>query len=354
MDININSDNICSTNINSLIGDIKNLSCDTINAKVSNTSYIFTDNIDVINLNCFNFAVENQIKTEQLNANNVTINGIVKINNLPFINEDTNIVVYDENSNIIGYNNINNIIHSFTGSTGTDCCTGPTGPQGIEGPTGPSGGPTGNTGATGPQGIQGIQGDTGSQGIEGPTGPSGGPTGSTGPQGPQGAVGPQGPTGSQGTQGIQGDTGIQGPQGIQGATGTQGPQGIQGVTGPTGAQGIQGDTGAKGATGPKGSRGLPGIFQNTTEYINAGAISTTVNTSFLQTAGTYTLADAVDGMYKNIVNTSAGATTINGLFWLNNTNKSSISLSTIRVATIIYNINLARWVIISSSNNTGL
>ena len=80
MDININSDNICSTNINSLIGDIKNLSCDTINAKVSNTSYIFTDNIDVINLNCINFAVENQVKTEQLNANNVTINGIVKIN----------------------------------------------------------------------------------------------------------------------------------------------------------------------------------------------------------------------------------------------------------------------------------
>ena len=53
MDINknINSDNICSNNINSTIGDIKNLSCSVINAKVSNTSYIFTDNLDVVNMN---------------------------------------------------------------------------------------------------------------------------------------------------------------------------------------------------------------------------------------------------------------------------------------------------------------
>ena len=64
---NINSDNICSNNINSSIGDIKNLSCNIINAKVSNSSYIFTDNIDVINMNCINFAVENQVKTEFLN-----------------------------------------------------------------------------------------------------------------------------------------------------------------------------------------------------------------------------------------------------------------------------------------------
>jgi hypothetical protein len=66
------------------------------------------------------------------------------------------------------------------------------------------------------------------------------------------------------------------------------------------------------------------------------------------------LADAVDGMYKNIVNTSiSGTTSITGQFWLNGVNKTSITLTTIRVATIIYNINLAKWVIISSSNDTG-
>ena len=68
-----------------------------------------------------------------------------------------------------------------------------------------------------------------------------------------------------------------------------------------------------------------------------------------------TICLELDGMYKNIVNTSSGNTTINGAFWLNGVNKTSIILTTsICVATIIYNINLARWVIISSSNNTGL
>jgi hypothetical protein len=60
-------------------------------------------------------------------------------------------------------------------------------------------------------------------------------------------------------------------------------------------------------------------------------------------------------MYKNLINTSGTSITINGLFWLNGTNRSFITLtSSICVVTIIYNINLAKWFIISSSNNTGL
>ena len=52
---------------------------------------------------------------------------------------------------------------------------------------------------------------------------------------------------------------------------------------------------------------------------------------------------------------NSGDIIINGLFWLNGVNKTFITLTTsICAVTIIYNINLARWVITSSSNNTGL
>jgi hypothetical protein len=60
-------------------------------------------------------------------------------------------------------------------------------------------------------------------------------------------------------------------------------------------------------------------------------------------------------MYKNIINTSSsGATTITGNFWLNNTTLASITVTTIRAVSMVYNGNLSNWIILSSSNNTGL
>ena len=112
----------------------------------------------------------------------------------------------------------------------------------------------------GPQGPKGEQGPAGKDGIDGKDFTYDMFTQEqlealVGPQGERGEEGPEGPTGPQGEQGEKGEQGPAGPQGEQGPMGPQGPVGPQGEQGP---------------------QGLPGVFDDTTEFLELLTSSKTI------------------------------------------------------------------------------
>jgi len=154
-----------------------------------------------------------------------------------------------------------------------------------------------------------------------------------------GATGPTGPTGAQGIAGPTGPTGV---QGAIGPTGPTGAQGIQGVAGPTGPTGLTGPTGPTGATGPTGPTTIPqsGSDKTSSYTLTTGDIGDYVGVG---TGGSITIPNSTfaNGDVVSIYNNTTGNITITcstttayiaGI----NLNKTSITLATRGVATILF------------------
>ena len=110
----------------------------------------------------------------------------------------------------------------------------------------------------------------------------------------EGPVGPQGPAGKDGVDGkdgkdftydmftneqlemLVGPQGEQGEVGPQGPTGPMGPMGPQGERGEQGLQGLMGLQGPQGEMGPQGPQGEPGVFDDTTEFMELLTSSKTI------------------------------------------------------------------------------
>ncbi|WP_150885184.1 collagen-like protein [Paraclostridium bifermentans] len=167
----------------------------------------------------------------------------------------------------------------------------------------------GYTGPTGPQGLPGPQGPQGPTGYTGPQGPAGGPTGCTGCTGYTGDIGPTGYTG------YTGYTGDIGPTGYTGYTGYTGPQGLIGPTGPTGYTGYTGDTSTQeNARFLQTTSGTQddntSIVFDTIDITNGSSISLTPpsSTLILQGISTYFISWSI--RFNLALNTEGGGTLI--------------------------------------------
>jgi hypothetical protein len=182
------------------------------------------------------------------------------------------------------------------GSTMTSAADlGVAGTGGARGPRGLTGLP-GATGLTGAAGLPGRDGIDGSDGVPGARGLTGAP----GATGAQGLRGEQGLPGATGATGLRGEQGLPGATGATGATGERGERGLPGADGAPGLRGEQGSIGLTGATGPAGSSILEMQLAD-----GDVAIDLTKQLIVLG-AGTWTLADGVDGQILYFV-TSTGA-----------------------------------------------
>jgi len=161
----------------------------------------------------------------------------------------------------------------------------------------------------------------------------------SGPTGPTGVAGPTGPTGAQG---VAGPTGPTGAQGVAGPTGPTGAQGVAGPTGPTGAQGVAGPTGPTGATGPTGPTTIP---QSGTDKTSSYTLTTADIGDYVGvgTGGSITIPNSTfaNGDVVSIYNNTTGNITITcststAYISGTNTNKTSMTLATRGVATILF------------------
>ena len=137
-------------------------------------------------------------------------------------------------------------------------------------------------------------------------------------------------------------TGATGPTGPTGPTGAQGIQGIAGPTGPTGVQGAGGPTGPTGATGPTGPTTIPqsGADKTTSYTLTTADIGDYVGVG---TGGSITIPNSIfaNGDVVSIYNNTTGNITITcstttAYVAGTNTNRTSMTLATRGVATILF------------------